>query len=104
MSYKEDERKIVSPSECFNEGIWGNCGEECPYYKFEGCEVEEELMTGIEALVALREGKKVRREKWKKEYYVYVNENGEVLDDTGHAGTVLVSSFLKDDWEIFKED
>lgn len=54
MSCEKGYLKIVSPSECFNEGISGNCGENCPYYKFEGCEVEEELMTGIEALVALR--------------------------------------------------
>lgn len=104
MNYKKNERKIVSSFECFNKGITGNCGEECPYYKYEGCEIEEELMTGIEALSALKEGKKVRRKKWKKEYYIYVNENREVLDDTGHAGTVLVSDFFKDGWEIFKED
>ena len=27
---------------CFNTGIMGYCNEECPYYKSEGCEIEDE--------------------------------------------------------------
>lgn len=101
MNYKKNERKIVSSSECFNKGIAGNCSEECPYYKYEGCEIEEELMTGIEALEELKKGKVIRRKQWNPEYYIYLNRNGEVVDGTGNSGTVLVSSFLEDGWESF---
>lgn len=27
---------------CFNTGIMGDCNEECPYYKSERCEIEDE--------------------------------------------------------------
>lgn len=58
-------------------------------------------MTGIEALEELKKGKAVRGINWYPEFYVYLNENGEIVDDTGHAGTLPASSFLNDDWEIY---
>lgn len=36
-----NKENFVSKSECFNEGINGNCRYECKYFKLEGCEYEE---------------------------------------------------------------
>lgn len=61
-------------------------------------------MTGIEAFDELKKGKIIRRKQWNPEYYLYLNGNGEVVDDTGNSGTVLVSSFLEDGWESFDNE
>lgn len=58
-------------------------------------------MTGVEALEALKNGKAIRGIKWYPEFYVYLNEDGEIVDDTGHTGTLPASCFLNDDWEIY---
>lgn len=33
-------KRYITSSECFDEGIAGNCGIECKYYGFEGCEFD----------------------------------------------------------------
>lgn len=35
-------KEYVTSSECFAEGITGNCGIECKYYGLEGCDAENE--------------------------------------------------------------
>lgn len=41
-------------------------------------------LTGLEALELLKQGKKVRRQTWSKNEYIYFDkENGWVLDETG---------------------
>lgn len=61
-------------------------------------------MTGIEALEELKKGKVIRRKQWNPEYYIYLNKDGEIVDDTGNSGTVLISSFLEDGWESFDNE
>jgi hypothetical protein len=76
-------------------------------------------MTGVEALQALREGKKVTHEDYKPYHYLYVIEytmNGKPYKEIACVGTwepgpvdpmmwcggdpVNVTYFLQDDWEI----
>jgi hypothetical protein len=76
-------------------------------------------MTGIEALQALREGKKVTNEDYKPYHYIYVIEymmNGKPYKQIACIGAyepgpvdpmmwrygdpVDATHFLKDDWEI----
>ncbi len=76
-------------------------------------------MTGIEALQALREGKKVTNDDYKPYHYVYVIEymmNGEPYKQIVYVGTwelgpvdpmmwrygdpVKATDFLRDDWEV----
>lgn len=33
--------QFVSENQCFNEGLNGNCGYECKYFKFDGCSYKD---------------------------------------------------------------
>lgn len=62
-------------------------------------------MTGLEALEELEKGKVIRRKRWNPEYYLYLNKDGEIVDQNGYSGTILVSSlvssFLENEWKSF---
>ena len=56
-----------------------------------------------EVLPALREGKKIRKRYWCKDNYVYINSNGEFVnqDNKPFAIFLYTLSNLEDDsWEI----
>lgn len=63
-------------------------------------------MTGIQALKALREGKRVRRERWYYDAFAHVVENEIIMEREGSKlarYTVTANDFLKDDWEEIPE-
>jgi hypothetical protein len=79
-------------------------------------------MTGIEALIALRENKKVKRKHWRDGEYLatYVTRDGfkiapspkynqyrgedlHHLEDTVLLTDEILDDFLMDDWEILDE-
>jgi hypothetical protein len=79
-------------------------------------------MTGIEALIALRENKKVKRKHWRDGEYLatYVTRDGckiapspkynqyrgedlHHLEDTVLLTDEMLDDFLMDDWEILDE-
>lgn len=59
-------------------------------------------MTGVEALQALRDGKKARRTKWFNGVYA-INKGGDTIicryNDKVH-GKPSVEDFFHDDWEM----
>ena len=72
-------------------------------------------MTGIEALQALREGKKIRRKYWDVNMFLNINENWSVTlsdeyFDTAHylyksfamAVIDIYTDILADDWEVME--
>jgi hypothetical protein len=77
-------------------------------------------MTGIEALIALRENKKVKRKHWRdgeylatyagtneihpsQKYNQYRGEDLHHLEDTILLTDEILNDFLMDDWEILDE-
>ena len=59
-----------------------------------------------EVLPALREGKKIRRNNWCKDGYIYINSNGEFENQSGkHPAIILnrLDDLEADNWEIVKE-
>ena len=57
-------------------------------------------------LSELRKGKKIRRNNWCKDDYIYINSNGEFEDQNGnHPGIFLnrLGDLEADAWEIVKE-
>lgn len=59
-------------------------------------------MNLLEALKALTEGKKIRRESWDRTPYIYIDKNGELRNSTGDL-TNIVIGVENDDWEIVEE-
>jgi len=58
-------------------------------------------MNFLEAVKAMKEGKKVRRGGWNKDNYLYL-ETGEIIkDDSGYLK--LPENFEATDWEIVEE-
>ena len=74
-------------------------------------------MTGVEALIALRENKKVKRVNWRSDEYLatyagtneiypsqkynqYRGEDLHHLEDTVLLTDEILNDFLADDWEI----
>lgn len=59
-------------------------------------------MNLIEALTALKEGKKIKRKTWKFTAYVYLDKDGVIKDDNSEECDIIfkLSGFDKDDWEI----
>lgn len=59
-----------------------------------------------EVLPALREGKKIRRNNWCKDGYIYINSNGELENQSGKRPAIILSrldDLEADDWEIVTE-
>lgn len=62
--------KEVTISECFNEGMAGRCGEECCYYKYNGCDFKEEVVkdTGYTVNEVLEISERLKNNKEKSKY------------------------------------
>lgn len=60
-------------------------------------------MTIIEAVKALNEGKKIRRNDWEKEYYITLIDN-KVVSQSGWSSGLCIEDFSADCWEEYKED
>lgn len=59
-----------------------------------------------EVLPALREGKKIRRNNWCKDGYIYINSNGEFENQSGKRPAIILSrldDLEADNREIVKE-
>lgn len=59
-----------------------------------------------EAMVAMRAGKKVKRQHWRNDCYLYINTNRtlKVLADASDISTNIAShDALSEDWEILHE-
>ena len=59
-----------------------------------------------EVLPALKAGKKIRRNHWCKDTYIYVNSNGEFATQSGRRFEIILDNLRDleaDDWEIVKE-
>lgn len=64
-------------------------------------------MTGIEALVLIKNGIKIRRNWWGNGIYIYAKydkeyEDYSIYNEDGSIGNLNANIFLLDDWEIFE--
>ena len=59
-------------------------------------------MTIVEAVKALAEGKKIRRNDWSKGNYVTLKDN-KVVSQSGLSSGVCIEDFSADWWEEYKE-
>ena len=59
-------------------------------------------MTIVEAVKALAEGKKIRRNDWKKGDYITLIDN-KVVSQSGLSSGVCIEDFSADWWEEYKE-
>ena len=55
-----------------------------------------------EAMKALEEGKKVRREDWNEGCFVYVL-NDSVFDEKGSSRSIYLSAPFLENWELYEE-
>ena len=60
-------------------------------------------MTIVEAVKALTEGKKIRRNDWEKGYYITLIDN-QVVSQSGWSSGLCIDDFSADCWEEYKED
>ena len=59
-------------------------------------------MTIVEAIKALAEGKKIRRNDWKKGDYITLIDN-QVVSQNGWSSGLCIEDFSADCWEEYKE-
>ena len=59
-------------------------------------------MTIVEAVKALNEGKKIRRNDWEKDYYITLIDN-QVVSQSGWSSGLCIEDFSEDCWEEYKE-
>ena len=59
-------------------------------------------MTIVEAVKALNEGKKIRRNDWKKGDYITLIDN-QVVSQSGWSSGLCIEDFSADCWEEYKE-
>ena len=59
-------------------------------------------MTIVEAVKALAEGKKIRRNDWEKGYYITLIDN-QVVSQSGWSSGLCIEDFSADCWEEYKE-
>ena len=59
-------------------------------------------MTIVEAVKALNEGKKIRRNDWEKGYYITLIDN-QVVSQSGWSSGLCIEDFSEDCWEEYKE-
>lgn len=60
-------------------------------------------MTIVEAVKALTEGKKIRRNDWEKDHYITLVDN-QVVSQNGWSSGLCIDDFSADWWEEYKED
>ena len=60
-------------------------------------------MTIVEAVKALNEGKKIRRNNWEKGHYITLIDN-QVVSQSGWSSGLCIEDFSADCWEEYKED
>lgn len=60
-------------------------------------------MTIVEAVKALAEGKKIRRNNWEKGYYITLIDN-QVVSQKGWSSGLCIEDFSANCWEEYKED
>ena len=60
-------------------------------------------MTIVEAVKALAEGKKIRRNDWEKGCYITLIDN-KVVSQSGWSSGLCIEDFSADWWEEYKED
>ena len=59
-------------------------------------------MTIVEAVKALTEGKKIRRNDWEKGHYITLIDN-QVVSQSGWSSGLCIEDFSADCWEIYEE-
>ena len=59
-------------------------------------------MTIVEAVKALAEGKKIRRNDWEKDDYITLIDN-KVVSQSGGSSGLCIEDFSEDWWEEYKE-
>lgn len=59
-------------------------------------------MTIVEAVKALTEGKKIRRNDWEKGHYIILEDN-QVVSERGWVSGLCIDDFSADWWEEYKE-
>lgn len=59
-------------------------------------------MTIVEAIKALTEGKKIRRNDWEKGHYITLIDN-QVVSQNGWSSGLCIDDFSADWWEEYKE-
>ena len=60
-------------------------------------------MTIIEAVKALTEGKKIRRNDWEKGHYITLEDN-QIVSERGWVSGLCIDDFSANWWEEYKED
>lgn len=60
-------------------------------------------MTIVEAVKALTEGKKIRRNDWEKGHYITLIDN-QVVSERGWVSGLCIDDFSANWWEEYKED
>jgi hypothetical protein len=59
-------------------------------------------MTIVEAVKALTEGKKIRRNDWEKDHYITLEDN-QVVSERGWVSGLCIDDFSANWWEEYKE-
>lgn len=59
-------------------------------------------MTIVEAVKAMTEGKKIRRNDWERGYYITLIDN-QVVSQNGWSSGLCIEDFSADCWEEYKE-
>ena len=59
-------------------------------------------MTIVEAVKAMTEGKKIRRNDWGKGHYITLIDN-QVVSQNGGSSELCIEDFSADCWEEYKE-
>lgn len=62
-------------------------------------------MNAIEAMQALKDGKKIYKKQWSDEefYYVELNENNQIIDQQGEFSYICTENLTADDWELYDD-
>lgn len=64
-------------------------------------------MTGIEAVVALKEGKKIYHISWEQKEYIRLGEDGQIYNEENRVENFglsdLASGYNGDEWGIWRD-
>ena len=60
-------------------------------------------MKAWEAMKLLEEGKKIRDKSWGEGYYIYLDADGDIIDESNNQYLVANISDISKDWELYDD-
>ena len=61
-------------------------------------------MNAIEAMQALKDGKKIRKRHWRdRKIHIQLNKNGQIVDPRGDAIAMNTYNLVSDEWELYDD-